>query len=147
MRLAMGQQLDRAHLAHVHTHRVGSPAGFCFHSCQSRSSFFCGNFVRGVFTRIQQLISIRCVFVYGDTHVVDHADDVFDLIRIRDFVRQVIVHLSVGDVALLFAFGDEFLKTRLLFLSAHITSVVTCIVRRSTPSSSENRGRRGETGS
>jgi hypothetical protein len=42
-----------------------------------------------------------------DAHVVDHLDDVFDLIRIGDVVGQVIVDLGVGQVALLLALGNH----------------------------------------
>ena len=39
-------------------------------------------------------------------HVVDHADDVFDLFRIRNFVRQMVVDLSVRKVSLLSSSAD-----------------------------------------
>ena len=39
--------------------------------------------------------------------VIDHPDDVFDLIRITDVIGQVVVHLCIGDVTLLLALGDQ----------------------------------------
>ena len=44
-----------------------------------------------------------------DAHVVDHADDVFDLLRIDDVVGEVVVDLGIRQVALLAPFGDELL--------------------------------------
>ena len=40
-----GEQLHRAHLAHVHAHRVGGAAGFCFHGGQCSSGLGRGDFV------------------------------------------------------------------------------------------------------
>ena len=54
--------------------------------------------------------------MYLDAHVVDHADDVFDLLRIDDVVRQVIVDFGVRQVALLLALDDQGLDLGLLLL-------------------------------
>ena len=41
--------------------------------------------------------------MHRDTHIVDHVDDVFDLLRIDDVIRQVIIDLGVGQVTLFLA--------------------------------------------
>ena len=61
----------------------------------------------------QQRLGIRCLLVHRDAHVVDGVDDVFDLLRIDDLGGQVIVHLRVGEVALLLAARDQQLQLRL----------------------------------
>ncbi|MNE14710.1 hypothetical protein D3C81_94690 [compost metagenome] len=76
-----GQQFNGAHFTHVHAHRVSGTPDFRFNAGQHLcSSFFCifvG--VVGVFSQ-QQIISIRCFFHHLNAHVIDHLDDVFDLI-------------------------------------------------------------------
>ena len=64
----------------------------------------------------EQRLGIRCLLVHRDAHVVDGVDDVFDLLRIDDLGRQVIVHLGVGQVALLLAARDQQLQLRLAVL-------------------------------
>ena len=64
----------------------------------------------------QHRLGVRCLFVHRDAHVVDHVDDVFDLLGIDDFARQVIVHLRVREVALLLAPGDQQLQLRLALI-------------------------------
>ena len=51
----------------------------------------------------EQRLGVRCLFVHRNAHVVDRVDDVFDLLRIDDLGRQVVVDLRVGQVALLLA--------------------------------------------
>ena len=53
-------------------------------------------------------------FLNQNTHIVNHADDVFDLLWIRDVIRQVIVNLCVGEVTLLASKRDELFQSRLL---------------------------------
>jgi hypothetical protein len=55
----------------------------------------------------QQRIGVRGHLVNGDPHVVDHADDVFDLLRIDDALGQVIVDLVVSQVSLIFPLRDQ----------------------------------------
>ena len=43
-----------------------------------------------------------------DPHVVDHADNVFDLLRFDDSVGQMVIHLGVSQKTLFLAFRDEF---------------------------------------
>ncbi|MNE03327.1 hypothetical protein D3C80_958230 [compost metagenome] len=76
-----GQQLDGTHFAHVHAHRVGRAADIGF-NCRQRSSGFFGRGFVGVGFRQQKGIRIRSTLEYVDPHVVDHADDVFHLLRI-----------------------------------------------------------------
>ena len=54
------------------------------------------------------------------THVVDHADDVFDLLRIDDVIRQMIVDLGIGQESLLLTFCDQQFELRLLVLVHHL---------------------------
>ncbi len=67
---------------------------------------------------------IRGSLVDLDPHVVDHADDVFDLIGIGNIRRQVIIDFRVRQEALLFAFIDQLFEAGLLLcqICAHITS-------------------------
>ena len=61
----------------------------------------------------EQRLGIRCLLVHRNAHVVDRVDDVFDLLRIDDLGGQVIVHLRIGEVALLLAARDQQLQLRL----------------------------------
>ena len=70
----------------------------------------------------QQRLAIGRNFVHLDAHAVDHADDVFDLLRIDDVVGQVIVDLGVGQVALFHALDDQGLDFGLLLLVAGFCS-------------------------
>ena len=63
-----------------------------------------------------------------DPHVVDHADDVFDLFRLDDAVGQVIVHLGIGQEALFLAFGNQFFEPGLGVL-VHGASIGQCCAR------------------
>ncbi|MCY1408659.1 hypothetical protein D9M71_239840 [compost metagenome] len=76
-----GQKLDSTHFAHVHAHRVRRAADVGFHCRQRCGCFFGGCFV-GVGFGQQKSIRIRSTLEYVDPHVVDHADDVFHLLRI-----------------------------------------------------------------
>jgi hypothetical protein len=64
----------------------------------------------------EQGLGIRRNLVHLDAHVIDHADDVFDLFRIDNVVRKVVVDFGVGQVALFAALDDELLDFGLLFL-------------------------------
>ena len=61
-------------------------------------------------------------------HVVDHADDVFDLLGIRYLIRQVIVNFAKSQIALLFSFSYELLQSRFLLrcidFFSHISSII-----------------------
>ena len=52
--------------------------------------------------------SVRRAFVDLDAHVVDHADDVFDLLRVDDALGQVVVDLGIGQKPLFLALGNQF---------------------------------------
>ncbi len=125
------QQFDRTHFTHVHAHRVGRATGFGLHRRQRSRSFFGGQFVGGAFAARQQVVGIRSHLVNGDPHVVDHADDVFDLIRIGDVVGQVIVDLGVSQESLLLTLGNQLFQTGLLLrgISAHETSAIGMVTR------------------
>ena len=67
-------------------------------------------------------LGVRRLLVHRDAHVVDHVDDVFDLLRIDDLRRQVIVHLRVGQVALFLAARDQQLELRLALFGQHVAA-------------------------
>ena len=117
------QQLHRAHLAHVHAHRVGGAAELGVERGQRGGGFFDGFFVR----RRRRLgrenaLVVRCLFVHRDAHVVNRVDDLFDLFRIDDFRRQVIVHLRIREVTLFLAARDQQLELRLALFGQHIAA-------------------------
>ncbi len=112
------EQFHGTHLAHVHAHGVGGAAHFGVHGRQHGDGFFRRGFVvDGRDRRFrQQRLGIGRNLVHLDTHVVDHADDVFDLFRIDDVVGQVVVDFGVGQIALFFALDDQGLDFGLLLL-------------------------------
>jgi hypothetical protein len=57
--------------------------------------------------------------MHRDAHVVNHVDDVFDLLGIDDPAREVIVDFCVGEVALLLAAGDQVLELLGLLVPAN----------------------------
>ena len=104
-----GQQLYGTHFTHVHTHRVGRAPDFGFHAGEHLRGGFGSIFIRGVFGK-HQIIGIRCFFHHLNTHVVDHLDDVFDLIGIDDIFRQMVIDLGIGQIALLLTTLDKKLQ-------------------------------------
>ncbi len=122
-----GEQLHGTHFAHVHAHRVGGAASFGFHCGECGGGFSGGNFVRrGIAVGHQQGVGIRCDLVDTDAHVVDHLDDVFHLIRIGNILRKMVVHLGIGEIALLFAAGDQLFDARLLLLLSGVCHSEPC---------------------
>ena len=112
-----GEQFDGAHLAHVHAHRIGGAPEFGIERSECRRGLFDGLFVGGGrgFGR-EQRVALRRLFVHRDAHVVDRVDDLFDLLGVDDLRGQVVVHLRVGEVALLLAKRDQLLQLRLALL-------------------------------
>ena len=101
-----------AHLAHVHALRVRGAAGFLLNGSQCGGGFSGSNLIsRPIALRHQEFICIRYLFEHLDAHVVDHLNDVFDLIRIRDILREVIVDFSVGRVTLFFSLCNQGFKS------------------------------------
>jgi hypothetical protein len=43
-----------------------------------------------------------------DAHVVDHANDIFDLFGFYDAFREVVVNFRVGEISLLLTFCYKF---------------------------------------
>ncbi len=113
-----GQQLHRAHLAHVHAHRVGGAATFGVQCGQCSSGFFRGGVidftVAGVAVAEHQRVGVGGNFMDVDAHAGDQTDDVFDLLRVDHVVGQVIVDFGVGQVALFQALADQELDVVLL---------------------------------
>ena len=54
--------------------------------------------------------------MHRNTHVINHADDVFDLFRIDDAVREVIVDFAISEISLLFALCNQELELGLLLV-------------------------------
>ncbi len=108
------QQFDRTHLAHVHAHRVGGAAEFGIDGRERGFRLLDDIVVRHRRRRIrhQQRFGIRRLVVDMDTHVVDHGDDVFDLLGVHHVVGQMIVDLGVGQVAALLAEHDQVLQAQ-----------------------------------
>ncbi len=108
-----GQQLDGAHFAHVHAHRVGGTATFGVERAQRSGGFFGRGVidfaVAGVAVVEKQGLHIRRNFMDIDAHAVDHADDVLDLFRVDHVVRQMVIDFGVGQVALFQALADQLL--------------------------------------
>ena len=143
------EQFHGAHFAHIHAHGVRGAAGFGLDGGQGRGRFLGGQLVRGIVAGVQYFVGIRRRFggfVDRDPHVVNHGDDVFDLIWIADVRWQVVVDLGVGQVALFLALGNELLESRLLLCGfrGHITSALYSVrrepVRRRTAHHSMNIG-------
>ena len=62
---------------------------------------------------------IRGGLLDHDAHVVDHPDDVFDLVSLDDAGGEMVVDLGVGQITLFFALGDQLLQLRLLLFLIH----------------------------
>ncbi|MNQ65753.1 hypothetical protein D3C85_802180 [compost metagenome] len=75
------EELYRTHFAHVHAHWVGGTANVGLDRCQRGGCFFRSGLV-GIGVGQHKGVRIRSTLVYGDPHVVNHADDVFHLLRI-----------------------------------------------------------------
>ena len=111
------EQLDRAHLAHVHADGIRRAAELGVDR-RERGGGFLGRVLVVRYCGIgeNQRLGVRCLLVHRDAHIVDHVDDVFDLLRIDDLARQMVVDLTVREVTLLLAFRDEQLQLRLTFV-------------------------------
>src|SRR5215472_14483242 len=114
------EELDGAHLAHVHAHRIGGTPQLGVERGERRGGLFDRLLVRRR-GRLggEQRLGIRCLLVHRNAHVVNGVDDVFDLLRIDDLGGQVIVHLCVGEIALLLAARNQQLQLRLAVLGHH----------------------------
>ena len=90
-----GQQFDRTHFAHVHAHGVRRAAKLGIDTRQGGFGLFgCVVIVGDRAIGQQYRLGVRRFLVHRNAHVVDHVDDVFDLLGIDDVVRQVIVDLG-----------------------------------------------------
>jgi hypothetical protein len=104
-----GKQILGAHFAHVHTHRVGGAAEFGVHAGESGFRFLGGVLVRhrGGGLGHEQVFGGGSLVEDLDAHVVDHADDAFDLLGVQHLVREMVVHLGIGQVTPLLAEHDQ----------------------------------------
>jgi hypothetical protein len=109
------QELDRAHFAHVHAHRVRRAAELGVERARGGFRFFLDVFGRrgGGRLRHQQGVRIGRLVEDLDAHVADHRDHALDLLGVDQLVGQVVVDLGVGEVAALLAEHDQALQAAL----------------------------------
>ena len=114
-----GQQLHRAHLAHIHAHGVGGAAKLRVDTGKGRFGFFCRVIiVRHGRVRQQYFLGLRRLFIHRDAHVVDHVHDIFDLLGIDNIVRKVVVDFRVGQETLFLATGNQVFELLRLLIDA-----------------------------
>ena len=119
-----GEQLDRAHLAHVHAHRVGGATELGVHGGQCGLGLFLGVVVgRGDGAVVeQQRIGVGGLFIDRDAHVAEGADHLVNGLDLGQPFGQVVVDLGVGEEAPLLAQLDELAQAaaaRFHFLFGH----------------------------
>jgi hypothetical protein len=107
------QQFDRAHLAHVHAHRVGGAAEFAVHGGQGGLGFFLGFFHRrrgrrGVVQ--QEHLGVGRLLVHRHAQVVQHGDHDFQRLGVDQLLGQVVGDFAVGQVAARLAQRDQRLQ-------------------------------------
>ncbi len=109
------QELDRAHLAHVHAHRIGRAAELGIERRRSGFGFLLDVLGGHGGRRFghQQRLGVGGLVVDLDAHVADHRDDALDLLGVEDVVGQVVVDLGVRQVAALLAEHDQRLQAAL----------------------------------
>ena len=110
------QQVDAPHFAHVHAHRVGGAAQFQlvrWNRCAGGAYVFVFVFHGGARNQGRQF---GRRLAHRDAHVVDRVDQILQLLRVHDAVRQVVVDFVVGEEALFPTFCDEQLERRLVFV-------------------------------
>src|SRR5256886_8083754 len=110
------EQLDRAHLAHVHAHRVGGAAELGIHRGERGLGLLLHVLVglrdgRGIGGDEQRFLVGRLV-VDLDAHVAEGRDDGFDLLGVDQIVGQMVVDLRVREEAALLAELDQVLEAR-----------------------------------
>jgi hypothetical protein len=119
------EQLHRAHLAHVHAHRVGGAAEFGVDRGRERllgllDHVLLGDRGRGL--GHEELLGVRGLVVHGYAHVGEHRDHALDLLGVGHVVGQVVVDLGVGEVPALLAEDDQGLQA--LFLRLDLGELV-----------------------
>ena len=64
--------------------------------------------------------------MHQNAHVIDHRDDIFDLLRIDNLLRQMVVYLGVGQESLVLTFFNQELESGLLSFvhSSHVAARV-----------------------
>ena len=75
-----GQQFDGTHFPHVHADGIGRATNLRFNRCQSLGRCFGSVLIGGTTFSHDKVIGIRSVFNHLNAHIVDHLDDVFDLV-------------------------------------------------------------------
>ncbi len=133
------QELDRAHLAHVHAHRVGGAAELGIHGRKRGLGLLLDIFIglrhRRRVGGDQQLLLVGRLVVDLDAHVAERGDDRFDLLGIDQIVGQVVVDLGIGEEAALLAELDQVLEARAPGLGVflrHLRRDVPCVLAAAT---------------
>jgi len=99
------EQFDRSHFPHVHAHGIGRAADLAIHRrCQGGCRFLGFVLVVGRHRNVgkQNVFGIGRMFMHRNAHVIEHGDDVFDLLGIDEIVGQMVVDLGEGQVTLFF---------------------------------------------
>jgi hypothetical protein len=113
------EELHRAHLAHVHAHRVRGAAELGVDGGRERFLGLLDHVLlgdRGGRLVHEELLGVRGLVVHGDAHVGQHRDHAFDLLGVGHVVRQVVVDLGVSKEPALLAEHDEVLEALFLRL-------------------------------
>ena len=113
------QQFNGAHLTHVHAHGIRCTTKFGIDTGECSFCFLCAGVVRGCCVGQDQRLGVGCFFMHRNTHVINHVNDVFDLFRIDYVIRQVVIDLCIGQVALLLAAGNQIFQLLNLFVPAN----------------------------
>ncbi len=108
-----GQQLDRAHFAHVHADRVGGAAEIGVHGGERSFGFVFDVVVVGRNRRVlahQQGFGVGGLVIDRDTHIAERADDAVDGFGIDQVVGQMVVDFAVRQVTAVLAQLDQLLQ-------------------------------------
>jgi hypothetical protein len=104
------RQLDRAHLAHVHAHRVGRAAELGVDGRERRLGGFLGFLLRRggrAAAGDEERRRVGRLLVTGDAHVVEHRDDRLEDLVVHQLLGQVVVDLLVREEAARLPHLDE----------------------------------------
>ncbi len=96
------EQLHRAHLAHVHAHRVGGAAKFRIDGGQRGFGGFFSFFLAGAGGRVvgdDQRLGIGRLLVHGHAQVVQRGDHGFKRLGVEQLVGQMVGDFDVRQVA------------------------------------------------
>ena len=123
------KELHRSHLAHVDAHRIGRAAEFALNGGERCFSFGFRILVAHRFARAlnEELLLIRSNFMHGNIEVPENAHDRFDRIFVEKRIGDVVVDFAVGNVAALFAEGNQLQKPRAAVFLRLLLGAVTVL--------------------